>query len=402
MSNLREPSETFLGVSSGVPRGRGVGVKQAAQLIAAIRKSEAFKTGLLSDLSEMALYVEGIDRDKISDLTTNIIRYLLVAYTKQQCDLFGIPVAEYASPAGWDNEAKNWVAKYVELPFVDGQPVLLVPKHIVRRRLSLDSQEFYNKQITDFLVSEHLDANSSLVHTIKGGKERKVYKGDVRKEHPKSKAFIAEIVRKHPELLKTLKDLEKKSIGQQSFLSQDPSLFEVVDKIKSNLKEINPGKEDADSYHKLAIASLTVLFYPNLIQPKKEWEINQGRKRIDIVFTNAGNDGFFSQRRDDHNTHANFVIIEAKNFTNDIANTEIDQLLGRFDENRGRLGLLMCRALKDENTLWDRLRDAAVRKTGYIIPITDADITQMLDAKLVGDEETIEGMLHSKFRKLVS
>ena len=33
------------------------------------------------------------------------------------------------------------------------EAVLLVPKYIVRRKLSLDSQEFYTKQITDFVAS---------------------------------------------------------------------------------------------------------------------------------------------------------------------------------------------------------------------------------------------------------
>jgi hypothetical protein len=70
MSNLREPRETYLGVSRGTPSGRGVGRMQAQQMIAAIKKSKAFETNLLQDLSEMALYVEGVDRDKISDLST--------------------------------------------------------------------------------------------------------------------------------------------------------------------------------------------------------------------------------------------------------------------------------------------------------------------------------------------
>ena len=81
MSHLTEPKETFLGVSSGRPKGRGVGSGQASQLISAILRSKAYESELLSDLSEMFLYVEGIDRDKISDLTTNIIRDLLVDYT---------------------------------------------------------------------------------------------------------------------------------------------------------------------------------------------------------------------------------------------------------------------------------------------------------------------------------
>lgn len=81
MSYLREPQETFLGVSRQEPQGRGVGRIQAQQLVSAIERSAAFKTGLLSDLSEMALYVEYVDRDKISDLTTNLIRAKLFQYT---------------------------------------------------------------------------------------------------------------------------------------------------------------------------------------------------------------------------------------------------------------------------------------------------------------------------------
>lgn len=53
MSHMQEPKETFLGVSKGKPRGRGVGNVQARLLIKAIEQSKAYATGLLSDLSEM-------------------------------------------------------------------------------------------------------------------------------------------------------------------------------------------------------------------------------------------------------------------------------------------------------------------------------------------------------------
>lgn len=157
MSHLSEPKETFLGVSSGVPDGRGVGRGQSRQLINAIKESRAFASGLLSDLSEMSLYVEGIDRDKIFDLTTNIIRSVLVDYTKQQCELLGVPLRSYSAPSVWDVRRKNWVSRPTILPFIQDDAVLLVPRYIVRKHLSLDSQEFYNKQITDFLRRKTLE-----------------------------------------------------------------------------------------------------------------------------------------------------------------------------------------------------------------------------------------------------
>src|SRR5579871_4047657 len=344
MSHLKEPKETYHGVSKHKPRGRGVGPTQLRQLIKAITGSKAYKSGLLSDLSEMALYVDGVDRDKISDLTTNIIRGLLVEYTQQQCALYGLPTHRYSGPPLWNLQRHNWVSQIVELPFIESDPILLVPKYIVRRALSINSQEFYNKQITDFLVAENIRANSSLVQVING--KQKVFKGDVRELNPKSKSFIAEIVTAHRELLDLYKKLAKQHGPLRKFNDDDaaPTLSAVCASLADVYKSVPTGTKDANKYHTLVLASLTALFYPDLIQPHKEWDIHDGRKRIDIVFTNAADSGFFSHRRTDQLVNANTVIVECKNYSSDIANEELDQLLGRFDDNRGKLGIITCRA----------------------------------------------------------
>ena len=223
MSHMQEPKETFLGVSIGKPKGRGVGATEAARMIVSIKSSKAYQTGLLSDLSEMSLFVDGIDRDKISDLTTNIIRMLLISYTHEQCSLYGVSMQDYNGPALWDNNRKNWISDYVQLPYINDDPVLLVPKYIVRRTLSLYSQEFYNKQITDYLIAENLRANTSLVQTIKSkaGDKRKVYKKDVRNVNPKSKSMLADIVRDNPALLDTYKEMAKRSGALSKFTKMD-------------------------------------------------------------------------------------------------------------------------------------------------------------------------------------
>lgn len=400
MSHLTEPSETFLGVSLAKPKGRGVGRKQAGQMIQAIKRSKAFETGLLHDISEMSLYVEGVDRDKISDLTTNIIRSQLVAYTNEQCAMFGIPVTSYNGPALWDVDRLNWVGKKVDLPHIDGHAVLLVPKYIVRRRLSLDSQEFYNKQITDHLVSEHLTASSSLVQVLKSGP--KVYKKDVREEHPRSKKFIAEMVAEHPELLDLYKQTASLTGAMAVIAEDDPSISAVCQDFARRLGEIPPGHNDADAYHSLVLGILTALFYPSLVQPRKEWDINDGRKRIDIVYTNSADDGFLAHRRVAQNTSATMVIVECKNYSNDIANVEIDQMLGRFDHNRGRFGIVTCRKIDKKKLLLNRCRDLAKPGAGYIICLEDDDLLKMLEHKAVLDDTAIERILQDKFRQLIA
>lgn len=400
MSNLHEPRETFLGVSSAAPKGRGVGVGQARQLIAAIRQSRAYVTGILADLSEVALYVDGIDRDKISDLTTNIIRGLLAEYTVQQCEIYGIETARYVGPPMWDMERLNWVSRELRLPRIGSDAVLLVPKYIVRRRLSLDSQEFYNKQITDFLIAETIKANSSLVQTIRG--KKKVFKGEVREANPKSKSFIADTVYAHPELLEAYKEIARRHGPMASFDENGPTVSAICGNLVSIFSKIQAGPAQASDYHKLIVGAFTALFYPSLIQPHREWEVNDGRKRVDIVFTNAADVGFFAHRRDDQNVNANTVIVECKNYSEDLKNPEIDQLIGRFDNNRGKFGIIACRSISDGDTLSKRLRDASSRSQAYIIILTDNDIIDMLVARSRLEDEQVEAILHRKYRELLS
>jgi hypothetical protein len=100
VSHLTEPQETFLGVSSERPQGRGIGWSQSQDIVAALRQSTAFQTGILSDLAEAELFIRGIGPDKISDLTNNIIRGALIDYTRQQCELLGIEMRAKARTSG--------------------------------------------------------------------------------------------------------------------------------------------------------------------------------------------------------------------------------------------------------------------------------------------------------------
>src|SRR5688572_14881430 len=60
LEQLREPNETHLGLSTGESRGRALGPDSAALIYEALAASEAVQTGLIQDLEESALMVEGI------------------------------------------------------------------------------------------------------------------------------------------------------------------------------------------------------------------------------------------------------------------------------------------------------------------------------------------------------
>jgi hypothetical protein len=113
---LNEPNETRLGYSQGRPQGAGVGRNQAAMIFARLQASAAVQTGFITALEDCELMIDGISHDKISDLTTNVIRKQLVEYTVAQCALNGIPTQpQVALPPMFDAPRMEWYTDYVSI-----------------------------------------------------------------------------------------------------------------------------------------------------------------------------------------------------------------------------------------------------------------------------------------------
>ncbi len=399
---LHEPIDTFLGVSAGIPAGRGVGQGQADQLYDKIRHSRAAQTGLLTELSDFELFVPGIGDDKISDITTNIIRRHLIRYTAVQCDLHGIETQQVPSGIIWDEQDRSWTNQYVELPVVDGKKVLLVPKASARWKMSFSHPDYYNKFVLEFLQADHLSRRTALVETLKNGR-RRVTKELLKDIHPLAKEFLAEFSEHHPEVLDKYKTLMGVTSGisneslEQGF---DEAVFATV--LLDELNSINPGNIDASRYHNFMIGTLELLFYPELIYPEKEQEINEGRKRIDISYTNNAVGGFFFRRRTEARTAATRVVVECKNYLKEIANPELDQIAGRFSPHRGRLGLLLARGLDNRQLFVRRCQDTAREERGFIILLDDRDVSMMLTAIVENRRNAIDRYLEQRFGELIS
>lgn len=394
LAHLHEPNETRLGQSIGRSQGRGVGEDKSHLLARALRNSRAYNTGLLSDLSEAALFIPGVGRDTISDLTTNIIRGKLAEYTAEQCELHGIPVREVRSigPA-WNPVRRNWEAISFRLPIYGGRPILLVPKSIVRRKMSIDTQEFYNHHMLNFLQSEYLRAGGALVEVLVNG-NRRVTKKSVKAVHPLEKDGLAEFVQEHPEVLESYKHL-KGAKGPLEPGDLDANFREdlFAEVLIERLRQIPTGSDDATTYHHFSIGVCTFLFHPDLIAPVKEYEQHNGRKRVDIVFTNAATEGFFHRRMAAPQTRSISVFVECKNYTREIANPELDQLSGRFNIRRGFFGILLCRTMENRDRIFEGCRDTVVDGRGYMLPLEDRDIITLLGFVRDGHRERIDGYL---------
>ena len=160
-----------------------------------------------------------------------------------------------------------------------------------------------------------------------------------------------------------------------------------------------PGNQGASAYHKLIERILTPLMYPDLINPKREEKIHDGRKRIDITYDNVAKEGFFSWVAQHYK--APKIFIECKNYTSDVGNEELDQLSGRFSPQRGRIGLITSRNFTDKAAFRKRCRDTAQDNRGFVIALDDADVTQLVNARITSYKGPELTLLQEQFDALV-
>ena len=157
LSQLKEPNETHLGLSKGKSDGRGLGPEKARQIWKALCSSKAVKTGLLSDLEDTVLLIDGVSVDILSDIITNIIRGPLITFTQNACEEYDIPMDdEVASGPVWNPKTHSWDEDFVRLPAPNAEKLILVPKSIVRISSDFDVGKYYRHYVLEALKQDEI------------------------------------------------------------------------------------------------------------------------------------------------------------------------------------------------------------------------------------------------------
>ncbi|TKW61399.1 MAG: hypothetical protein DI628_01875 [Blastochloris viridis] len=405
LDGLSEPNDTRLGLSKGAPKGRGVSGRQARYVYGALVRSNAVRSGLVSDISDCDLFIEGIGRDKISDMTTNIIRGQLIEYTQQQCVLHDIPMTDdVVSGRIWLPDKGKWQTnKYVNLPTYNGERIILVPKHIVKWSPSFDSQKFYDGFAIQFLKEEELANNGPLVHTFKNGRVD-VFKTTLKEKHPFDKDWLAGFSEKHPQVLNEYRKYMK-GLGQIVDRIEEitpQSTASIKASFKQTLASIPKGKKHYRQYEKVIAAIFEFIFWPHLCLPRMETRFDGGIKRVDLTFMNGSKSGFFNALRASANYRSSMVFVECKNYTEEIQNPEIDQLANRFTHDRGRFGFIAFRETADWPRLLARCKSTSRGGNGLILPINDARLISLIDAFDPNNDTAVNNLLFAWQREILT
>ncbi|MFF7965766.1 hypothetical protein ACFZC3_10430 [Streptomyces sp. NPDC007903] len=383
LSQLREPNETHLGISRGRSAGRGFGSKMGAELADKLAKSEAARTGLIQDLEDTAFFIGGVGMDIVSDVTTNIIRGPLITYTQQMAELFGIPLTNgVVSGPVWNPVSLEWENGFTELPTPDGNKLLLVPKVIVRRSMHMSRSEYYRDHLVPVLQEEEeKSASRGLADTVRSRGKSRVTKKEIKKKYGSTKPDITRETLKRPSVYENYRNIKRQvapqPLSHRELADTADSPLPDYEQLLQDVLDVPPGKADATRYHDAVESLLSAIFYPSLSMSEKEFEIHDGRKRVDIVYTNTARDGFFRflvrQR-----IQSRYVYVECKNYGKEVANPELDQLSSRFSSFRGEFGILACRSFQDKDLFLRRCRDTARDGRGLIVALDDEDLKRLV------------------------
>lgn len=153
LQKFEEPRETRLGMSKSGCNGHGGadGVGEDIWEILTGNAAALVQVGVLKHIEELPLFVPGIGNDITSDLTTRVIFEPLADFTREMVSVF----PELSGKEGvqpfvrqvWDPIAVAWIDQTIELPAVDGKPLLLVPKEWARHELTLNATRFYDTSL---------------------------------------------------------------------------------------------------------------------------------------------------------------------------------------------------------------------------------------------------------------
>lgn len=173
-----------------------------------------------------------------------------------------------------------------------------------------------------------------------------------------------------------------------------------IERISDELKSIRPGRDDAARFHAFVKDLLVLIFAPELFNPIAEDRLHEGRGRIDIVFTNGAEMGYFADLSYRHNIICPVVFFECKNYSDDIGGNEFAQLTARFSDRRCKVGFIVCRSIDDTERVQKRCKDCFHARHEHVVVLTDNDLIAMAKLKSLNDSHGISAYLRSKFHPI--
>lgn len=349
-----ECDEVGLG-SSATRHGKRIGEGKAKEIVALFKRIPHYAQAGFRHFEEIQFFVDGISKDRISDISCSFLKSFLIDFTIQQCDKLGIP--RWASDIAYVYDYRKnafETQRGIELPINpnDGAPIIFVPKRWLRFVPWLSYDDYFQNYCPQDEVS-HRPEELTRVEVLEYNRDHY----GVVDEYIKTKE-------------RTFEDCHNDPLFSQIPVTSAKRKLALITKLPT-------GKNDgSDRKYEEALGQLLPsLLYPKLDFAQEQARTDSGVSIRDLIFYNTGATPFLSDMYKSYSSRQ--ITMELKNVAA-IERLHVDQLNRYLADELGKFGLFITRnplkraEVKRVIDLWSGQRKA-------IITLTDADIAQMVE-----------------------
>lgn len=176
LQQFKEPKQTRLGMAKNGINGHG-GSEKVGRWIWETLSTDAIallRVAVLKWIEDVPVFVEGVGNDITSDLTTRIIFSPLAEFTSDMVATYpeftaGTHKMIKAEHQVWNPLALQWELSNIDLPSIDGVPLLLVPKNWARPNLLMTATRYYETEMLTYVQKKDAprDDKGNLILTPK-------------------------------------------------------------------------------------------------------------------------------------------------------------------------------------------------------------------------------------------
>ena len=141
----------------------------------------------VSKAIDLPIFIRNFAEDCLSDMLTNILFSQLNEYTVSQCKKYDISLHPLPNKYHyWDIASHSWKPYQGDGLLIDGEPILLVPKKIVRHSFYYNTEQYFRSIILEKMQEEQTTLDTR-------GKELKPSKKSLREKLLSSHSDILDI-----------------------------------------------------------------------------------------------------------------------------------------------------------------------------------------------------------------
>ena len=389
--HLGEPNSTCLGLSKKKPQGKGVGDLDTIKIYESIKSSKAIESGLIQDIEDNVLFVDNFGKDKLSDMTTNIITKSLMEYTINQCVLHGITLTDgIESDYYWNRSSKKWETSCGKMLIIDGRKIMLVPKGIVSFSKVYTTEKYYNHFILNFLQNEELSMASALVeHRVSG--ESFVTKKRLKIKYPCSKELLRSKTQEHPEILAEFKRSLQVSSLDNVEIDEGIDMDSVVNGLINLLEQIPLGVDNQKRYLSIISGILEVLFYPYLINPSIVKTNVDSFDCIKFEYNSGEDEPLFNFRC----SYVHFYIMNGIGDENNLRE------VAEIPEDDSWVCFTLFRRIESITSIMEKVKEEYRSKGCLFLPLADKEVVELLRKHDDSDKSEFRIFINKQINKVI-